>query len=203
MYQSNVAVCFPGVDGELDADYLSRICNTCSTKHDVDVVNWHDALVAIHDKLKSFRPGNTIPNMIAVIGGKRCHLLKSWNVSGKKFTFMRDFDVNMNLQRHIYVFDSINNPFTDIFNVADYDLVKVIKHIMNIYSTQVVDTDTFQSSDFFLQYLRKDVSGAWTNKYFGGEVMLVDIVPTIMIDKKDDIERKIKLFDARYTNLIL
>lgn len=201
-YQSNIAVCFPGIDGELSADYLSRKCNTCVAKYDIDVTIWRDTLIAIHDKLKLHRPGNTIPNMISVFRGERCHLSKSWNVCGEKFTFTRDFNVNMDLQRHIYVFDSIDNPFVNVFNVIDYDLVKVIKHITKIYSAQVIDTDTFQSSDFFLQYLRKDANGTWTNKCFGGEVMLVDIIPTIMLDKKDDIEHKINLFDVRYTDLI-
>jgi hypothetical protein len=196
-YKSNVSVCFPGVDGELSADYLSEKCNNNSiAKYKIDKIKWYDVLICIHERLENHRPGNTIPNMISVLNNTRCKLSKSWNVGGNKFTFIRDFEVNMEFQKYIYVFNLIdNNPFVDVFNCDNYDLVKVIKHIVEIYSKQNITVDTVQSSDFFLQFLRKDADGAWTNKYFcnNEQVMLIDIIPTVILNRKDEINENIKL----------
>lgn len=70
-YIGNISVCFPGIDGELNADYLSDIClNDNIAIYEFDKQIMHDKLSKIYLKLKDIRPGNTIPNMINVLESK-------------------------------------------------------------------------------------------------------------------------------------
>ena len=109
----------------------------------------------------------------------------------------------------MHIFNNINNnPFTEVFNSPNYELTKVIKHITTIYESQTVNNDTMQSSDFHLQFLRKDINNMWTNKYIilqgKQEVMLVDIIPYPILINKCEIEDSINnldTFDVVYSEL--
>ena len=222
-YSSKISICFPGVDGELSKDYLSACCDdnnsNINSKHLIDEVKWHNILTKIYDKLKNKRSGNTIPNMLNVLDAIslntdcKCNLFKKWIIGKQCFRITKEVDIDLNLQKYVYIFDTIdNNPFTNIFNDIDYDLIKVIKHINNIYDFQAIDNNTFQSSDFYLQFLRKDLNDKWSNKHLiyddniNGkwiqQVMIVDIIPHAIINEKDIMHVKIgnlKTFDVLYS----
>ena len=109
------------------------------------------------------------------------------------------------------MFDSIpNNPFVSIFNDKDYDFIRIIDHINNIYHLQKIDNDAFQSSDFYLQYLRKNINGKWTNKHLikstnddQQEIMLVNVLPYVLQKNTNEINEIIKIlqtYDELYNN---
>lgn len=212
-YLSKICVCFPGVDGELYPEYLSEKCSD-SVKYDVNDDEWIDVLGKIYDRLKDKRPGNTIPNMLNVLKGEKCSLSKKWVVGKKPYSFKKETILDSELQRSIHMFDMIYytlNPYVQIFNSEDYDLVKVISYIMKIYDSQVKDENTFQSTDFHLQYIRKDLNDMWTGKHLLYEndikqlTMMIDLVPYVISKDKETIAEDIenlKGYDILYSNFI-
>lgn len=189
-YKSILSVCFPGVDGELDADYLTECCSKCIIRNPIDKTLWHLYLTKIYDVIKDTRPGNTIPNMLKLLNPdtfiNKVAINKSWYVNGEKLSLNKEMEINPYLQDYIYFFDiPNNNPYMSIFNKTNYDLKMVMDHIMSIYENQKIMTEmnnVVQSSDLHLQYLRKDINGMWTNKHImlntNQQVMLIDIIPT-------------------------
>ncbi|QKF94804.1 DUF1152 protein [Fadolivirus algeromassiliense] len=218
-YTNKISVCFPGVDGELPKKYLSDCCEN-SLKQSINLNQWYDILNKIYDKLKDARQGNTIPNMIRVLDRLQnnnynieCELHKKWVIGKKVYSHQTFIDIDIKLQENVHVFDMISyNPFVTVFNSTEYDLVKVIDHINKIYEMQEITDDTFQSSDFHLQYLRKDLDGKWTNRdilYNNTDnvndnkqsVMFVNTIPYVIQKDKEKIVRDIeslKTFDLLY-----
>ncbi len=213
-YLSKISVCFPGVDGELQKDYLTTCCND-SAKYEINTFKWYNILDKIYDKIKDKRIGNTIPNMIKTLmnmnlNDNTFNVTKKWIIGKQSYSFTKEIDLNLDLQKYVHIFNAINyNPFVDIFNSTDYELTKVIKHITTIYDSQNIDKDTIQSSDFHLQFLRKDLDNKWTNKHLvygdsNQNVMMVNIIPyPILIDKcKINGEiNNLKTFDILYSTL--
>ena len=191
-YIGNISVCFPSIDGELNADYLSDIClNDNIATYEFDKQIMHDKLSKIYLKLKDIRPGNTIPNMINVLESKTNDKIsiqtkKHWIINKEKRSVNINTVIDLNLQSHIYIFDLyINNPFVDLFNKEPYDLTHIVRGIIDIYKLQDKSVDTIQSSDFFLQYLSQDIEGNYTNKnLIGNKVMFVDVYPFIIKHEK-------------------
>lgn len=196
-YNGNISVCFPGIDGELNYDYLSDYCNNKRiAKYDFNKDIMHDKLTKIYLHLKNTRPGNTIPNMIKILEMTSENNIvnittkKHWVVNKQKVSVNINTCIDLNLQSHIYVFDlDINNPFANLFNTEPYNLAHIIKSIVDIYALQNKSDETVQSSDLFLQYLRQDTNGYFTNKHliYGNKVMFVDVYPYIIKDHQTDI----------------
>lgn len=145
-YRSHIVVCYPGVDGELNRSYLKDMCNS---RHLIKVkaINsklWLSQLKIIHETLNSFRPGNTIPNMINVLNKlDDCSISKSFTVGKDKYNYYKKIDIDMSLQSKIYYFNiNIENPFVDIFNTKDYNLLSLLNNINQIYQKQIIDDDT-------------------------------------------------------------
>lgn len=193
-YTGNMVVCFPGIDGELDADYLTDCCQNKSISiENFDKNIMHDKLVKIYSRLANTRPGNTIPNMIRILETTNndntitIQTNKHWIINKKKMVVKLNMQINLKLQSHIYVFDlQIDNPFANLFNTIPYDLTNIVTSIVNIYKSQYISTNTVQSSDLFLQYLRLDTDGLFTNKHLiynkDQKVMFVDVYPHIIAD---------------------
>lgn len=196
-YLSKISICFPGVDGELSNEYLSQyINNHDNEKYNIDNTKWYDTLTKIYDKLKNGRPGNTIPNMIKVLENinndiVKCSLKKKWVVGREIFSYTQYINIDTKLQKFIYIFDTIDwNPFVSVFNDSDYDLLKVLNHINTIYCNPHTDVNIIKSSDFYLQYLRKDCNNMWTNKHLYDKdvnVMVIDCIPSCISNEKDKI----------------
>lgn len=198
-YVGNISVCFPGIDGELNADYLNDCCENKSMEIDnFDKDIMHNKLVKIYAKLINTRPGNTIPNMIRILETTDNNNMvniqtnKHWIINKEKVSVNLHTQINLNLQYNIYIFDlQIDNPFANLFNVIPYNLTDVITSIVNIYKLQNISNNTVQSSDLFLQYLRLDTDGYFTNKHLicngNPKVMFVDVYPYIIANKSTDI----------------
>jgi len=214
-YESRIAVCFPGVDGELDTSYLETMCNS-SLSTSTEPINpqlWIKHLQSLYIKLLSKRPGNTIPNMLNVLDeinntvktdSSLCKISKTFTIGKDKYSFTKDILISMSLQNRVHYFDiNINNPFVKIYNSDDYDLVLVLNKLLDIYSKQsIVNTvdmnKSIQLSDLYLQYLRKDLYGLYTNRHLvcgdineninemiDQNIMFVNIIPSsLTIDKK-------------------
>jgi len=168
-YQSKVIVCFPGVDGELYPEYLTNCCNNAIDKIKINNNAWLLSLCSIYEQIKNYRSGNTIPNMIKILDNDdTLELHKYWIVNDKKISFDKKITVNWELQSYLWVFDLDDviskNIFTIPFNSIDYDLLMLKDYIINVYNNQIKDNDCIQSSDLFLQYLRTDNTGKYTNK---------------------------------------
>jgi hypothetical protein len=217
-YESKLSICFPGVDGELNVDYLTNKLNSSGYKIPINVDNRLDGQLNVDyrtNKLNSSgykipinidnwleqlniisshvtRTGNTIPNMISVLQTLKLEdinnvdelipikISKHWVYNNNKFFKQFNPSVSKKLQQYIHVMDIPNdNPFVPIFNDPNYDLLNLVKHINKIYRSQELSTDSFQSCDLYLQYLRKDGSGKWTNKeiFLYQDTMIVDIFP--------------------------
>jgi hypothetical protein len=211
-YESKLTICFPGVDGELSSEYLNFRCQN-STKIPINKELWLHNLNLIYNQLKESRPGNTIPNMINILSNNNIvNLSKHWIVGSTKVDINKPININYHLQQNIHIMDLPNyNPFINIFNMDNhpYQLTDVVKNITDIYSIQIIDDNSIQSCDLFLQYLRKDSNGYWTNKEIisliakDQEVMIVDIYPYInLIDKKKLQQAMDKLNINKYTNYI-
>jgi len=178
-YKSKIVVCFPGVDGELYSEYLT---NYCMNAVDTILINndiWLKSLNSIYEQIKNYRPGNTIPNMIKVLNKEtNLELSKHWIIDNKKIIFMKKLEINWDLQTHLYIFDLdyviSKNVFTIPFNDINYDLLMLKDYIIGIYNKQNIDDNMMQSSDLFLQYLRSDDTGKYTNKE---KILLVDHKP--------------------------
>jgi hypothetical protein len=188
-YESKVIVCFPGVDGELSSEYLT---NYCTNSIDSIMINndlWLTSLYSIYEYIKKYRPGNTIPNMIKVLNKTDdLNLHKHWIINNKKIRFDKKLVINWELQSHLWIFnlnDVISkNTFTKVFNFIDYDLLILKDYIINIYNNQTKNNETVQSCDLFLQYLRSDSTGKYTNKelnYDDNEkILFVDYMPSCL-----------------------
>jgi hypothetical protein len=212
-YQSVLSVCFPGVDGELDVDYLTNTINSFSIeKTKIDNNLWTTNLIKIYDTLKDIRPGNTIPNMLNIMlkDINKIDVNKNWNVCGQKISFSKQMTINKDLQQYVFTFDTFKiaslNPFVSIFNRKQYDLKVVVDHILSIYKKQCVNNNYVQSSDFHLQYLRKDIFGNWSNKQLvisdAQEVMLVDILPSILRSDLAPLIKNSTAYDSLYTHIL-
>ena len=178
-FKSRIVVCFPGVDGELDKSYLKNICESKSIlSESIDIELWIKQLQILYFLISTKRPGNTIPNMLNVLDSLakdnsnnykckcKCKISKSWTIGKNKYTIVIKADIDMNLQNKLYYFDiNIDNPFVNVFNSNNYDLVLVLDNLLDIYSKQTVNEKTVQSSDMYLQYLRKDNNGLYTNRH--------------------------------------
>ena len=167
-YKSYLSVCFPGVDGELDNEYLREMCEQIAYDgEDVNVDLWKQELEGIYNKIKHYRAGNTIPNMLKVIDGEKLVNINKYVVIGKqRYNINSQINIDINLQSRIYYFDiKFSNPYVNIFNSDSYDLMELLKHINSIYSNQCINDNSNQMSDLFLQYLRPDVNGLYTNKH--------------------------------------
>jgi hypothetical protein len=185
-YESKVIVCFPGVDGELSSEYLT---NYCSTSIDNIMINndlWLTSLCSIYREIKKYRAGNTIPNMIRILNKEDdLWLHKHWVVNDRQVVFDKKLSVNWELQSYLWIFnlnDVISkNIFTKVFNSIDYDLLMLKDYIINIYNNQIKNNNSMQSSDLFLQYLRSDNTGKYTNKQLNYDenekVLFVDHMP--------------------------
>ena len=221
-YKSHIAVCFLGVDGELNKSYLRNMCNFKSSHNEIiDHKLWLSQLNTIYQTLKKFRSGNTIPNMINVLNvlGNNdtidCKILKSFTVGKNKYKYNKNIDIDISLQSNIYFFDiNIDNPFVDIFNTKDYNLLSLLNNLLQIYKKQIVDDDIVQQSDLYLQYLRKDSNNLYTNKeltfnddiIFGKEINLstgknegilfVDIIPFGINNEKEEILKSINYLET-------
>jgi hypothetical protein len=181
-YQSKLTVCFPGVDGELPADYLTDIINAHSIETiPVDTDKWMTSLNSIYPYVKAERSGNTIPNMLEILGNpslNAVNLQKTWRVGSLSLKSKFKFPINPNLQSRLYVFDlPIWNPFVNIFQTENFNLKYVIDSVLKIYGSQ--EDNLMQSSDLHLQYISKDSIGDWTNRELDipSDVMLIDIFP--------------------------
>jgi hypothetical protein len=178
-YKSRIAVCFPGVDGEIDKSYLTSMCNPISSKHlinseEINSNIWISQLKILFDILKQTRPGNTIPNMINVLENiidnnnttPSCKISKTFTIGKNKYNFTKFVEINMSLQNKIHYFNiNIENPFVDVYNSKTYDLMMVFKNLLNIYNKQIINDESVQMSDFHLQYLRLDKDNLYTNKH--------------------------------------
>lgn len=215
-YQRKVSICFPGVDGELPKDYLVKVCQN-SSKEPINVSLWNESLNKVYDMIKDSRKGNTIPNMLNILKKFNnpdekldCKVAMHWSIGGKLFPFQKDIDINMDLQRHVHHFDDITfNPFVSVFNSPDYDLLKVVQHTDKIYRQQQVSGESVQTADAFLQYLRKDLDGKWTNRDVlydesnnqKQDVMLVDILPAVVPKEKRADIKILPSFNLLYSEL--
>lgn len=166
-YNTKVIVCFPGVDGELSAEYLTSCCNN-AINIPLNKDLWLSALLAIYETVKKYRPGNTIPNMIKVLNEQdELELNKHWIINQEKVMYHKKININWSLQSHLWVFDlktlMTTNIYTTVFNQPDYDLLMLKNYIVDIYSRQITN-NYLKSSDLFLQYLRLDDTGKYTNK---------------------------------------
>lgn len=106
-YKSVLSVCFPGVDGELPADYLTEICSKCIVQEKINRSSWLTSLTNLYNYLKTIRPGNTIPNMIKILDGTvtdSIPLHKTWRVGTQKFHLRKTIKINISLQFAIYFF---------------------------------------------------------------------------------------------------
>lgn len=191
-YKSKVIVCFPGVDGELSSEYLTDCCNNTIDKIKINNDAWLLSLCSIYEKIKNYRPGNTIPNMIKVLDNDdNLQLHKYWIVNDNKITFNKKLTINWELQSYLWIFnlnDVVSkNVFTIPFNSIDYDLLMLKDYIIKIYNNQIKDNACMQSSDLFLQYLRSDNTGKYTNKqlnYSNDEkILYIDHMPTCLTNK--------------------
>lgn len=200
-YTGNISVCFPGIDGELNSTYLSDYCKNKSIfvcNFDKNIM--YNKLVKIYSSLINTRPGNTIPNMIKILeiitneGLMTIQTNKHWIINKEKVSIQINTSIDLSLQSNIYIFDlEIDNPFSDLFNQEPYDLLNIIQSIVSIYKLQDISDETIQSSDFFLQYLRKDNDGYFTNKHLiysddksEQDIMFVDIYPYIIKNKQNN-----------------
>ena len=171
-YKSELVVCFPGVDGELPLDYLTNFClnNSISSLH-INNKLWLDSLNNIYNIIKPYRSGNTIPNMIKVLKkDDTLQLEKHLVVNEKKISITKKISVNWELQTRMWIFDIFyvfsKNIFVIPFNSPNYDLLMLKDYIVNIYNRQKpTKNNIMQSSDLFLQFLRLDNDGNWTNKH--------------------------------------
>ncbi|ARF11921.1 protein of unknown function DUF1152 [Klosneuvirus KNV1] len=215
-YQRKISICFPGVDGELQKDYLGKVCQN-SSKELININEWHESLNKVYDKIKDSRKGNTIPNMLEILKKINdpvhkldCNVSLHWSINGKVIQFQQDLDIDMELQRYVHHFDDITyNPFVTVFNSPDYDLLKVVQHTDKIYQNQLTSEDSVQTADAFLQYLRKDLDSKWTNKHIlydesnnkTQDVMLVDILPYVVPKEKRAEIKILPTFNLLYSEL--
>lgn len=185
-YESKVIVCFPGVDGELPSEYLTNYCSTAIDNIMINNDLWLTSLCSIYEEIKGYRPGNTIPNMIKILNKEDdLWLHKHWIVNDRQVVFDKKLSVNWELQSYLWIFnlnDVISkNIFTKVFNSIDYDLLILKDYIINIYNNQIKNNNSMQSSDLFLQYLRSDNTGKFTNKQLNYDenekVLFVDHMP--------------------------
>jgi hypothetical protein len=191
-YTSTLAVCFPGVDGELDADYLDFMCSSKSIAKDpIDVETWKSQLITLFEKLKSKRPGNTIPNMIKILDDltngdeTTCCISKHFMIGRDRYEFQNELTLNRSLQSYVHYFDlDIDNPYTNVFNSDNYNLKMLLDYILEIYEKQIINDSTNQLTDLHLQYLRTDLDNKYTNRCLLvndnddlQRVMLVNLVP--------------------------
>jgi len=210
-YRSHIAVAFSGVDGELNKSYLKEMCDLKSSHY--EIINnelWLSQLNTIYQLLKKFRSGNTIPNMINILdNNENCLISKSFTIGKDKYLFTFDIDIDMSLQSKIYYFDiNINNPFVDIFNMKDYNLLSLLNNLIKIYKKQTINDDTVQLSDLYLQYLRKDSNNLYTNKeltFKDEEIIFVDIIPVNFNDQqKSKITKSInclKTYNIKFSSI--
>jgi hypothetical protein len=191
-YESKVIVCFPGVDGELSSEYLTNYCSNSIDSIMIDNDIWLTSLCSIYEQIKKYRTGNTIPNMIKILNKEDdLWLHKHWVVNDKKLLFDKKLSVNWDLQSHLWIFDLNDviskNIFTKVFNLIDYDLLMLKDYIINIYNNQIKNNDSMQSSDLFLQYLRTDNTGKYTNKQLNYDddekVLFIDHMPNCINHK--------------------
>lgn len=189
-YKSKVIVCFPGVDGELSSEYLTEYCKIAINTILINDNLWLKSLKSIYELIESHRPGNTIPNMIKVLNKEdNLELHKHWIINGEKVFFNKKLSINWDLQLYLWIFnlDDViaKNVFTLPFNSINYDLLMLKDYIVNIYDKQ--ENDGVQSSDLFLQYLRSDDTGKYTNKqlnYMDNErILFVDHMPGCLNSK--------------------
>ncbi len=167
-YKSRIVLCFPGVYGELNKSYLKKMCKSSYLTEPINNKLWLSQLEMIYETLKAFRLGNIIPNMITILNNSNdCSLSKS-------FTIGKDIDIDISLQSKIYYFNiNIYNPFVDIFNNDNYNLLSLLNGLIKIYNGQTIDKNTMQLSDLYLQYLRKDSNNLYTNKELKFNSLLV------------------------------
>lgn len=185
-YESKVIVCFPGVDGELSSDYLTNYCSNAIDTIKINNDLWLISLCSIYEQIKNYRSGNTIPNMIKILDkDDNLNLHKHWIVNDQKILFDKKLYINWELQSHIWIFNLndviLKNVFVSVFNSINYDLLVLKDYIIDIYNNQIKDNNSMQSSDLFLQYLRSDNTGKYTNKqlnYSDNEkILFVDYIP--------------------------
>ena len=189
-YETRLTVCFPGVDGELSREYLTDICTTKSIETiSINTDQWKYYLLHIYAYISSERPGNTIPNMLYILDNPNCeeiYLKKHWQVGKLKVQSNLKIAINHKLQSYVYIFNIIDlvkwNPYINIFDMSDYNLLTVFENLVNIYANY-----GGLSSDFYLQYLRKDSNQSWTNKELinSSDIMLINKFPASLTD--DDI----------------
>lgn len=152
-YSKRLLVFFPGVDGELPNDYLRRWC-TNPIPQTVTLPN----LLRSWELIKKQRPGNTIPNIIAHLEGRRDYkLTKHW--PGKKWSKTLELDENLLKYGWEIDIDKVNNPFCP---TDDDDLLDRLARVEAIYQQQGVSG--VQLTDLYCSYLRKDSKGRWTNR---------------------------------------
>lgn len=219
-YKSTVNVCFPGVDGELDKEYMVKRCNEAKTKVPIDRDGWLNTLNRIYGYLKDVRPGNTIPNMISILSDPSVNSItvrKQWKIFDGMISYSKLMKIDPDLQRYIHVFNlksMLSNPYKlCVLTPGSYCLLNVLLAIIFIYNRQKKTNNRFQSSDIFLQFLRRDLMGKYTNKNLRlddmeCDIVFVDIYPGYMSEKeKNVIENSIldRLIETpnmtRYSNM--
>jgi hypothetical protein len=177
-YKARMFVLFPGVDGELSKEYLKDKCKnaSCSSPNKMTT----GSLYKVYDAIKELRPGNTIPNMIKVLNGQHdISISKCWVKDGKKITYSSSIDIAWELQNYVWEFDlhKMQNPFCFAFLDKEYDLKKLLKCVNEIYSVRKTG---LQLSDLYLQYLRLDDEGRWSNKLLSDNIpILIDYFPDL------------------------
>ena len=186
---SYVTVCFPGVDGELDVEYLSKLCKL--NKEKIEPSLWLTHFQNLFEYFKNIRPGNTIPNMINILTNLQNKnnedfdilIKKGWRIGDQVINHEHKMNTNIKIQRFIYTFKLEDIVKQNIFCYLDddYTLIKMLGHIMEIYKKQ--GKQGYQSSDFHLQYLRKDSNGQWSSKQLSfdfGDVLFVNMYPSVL-----------------------
>lgn len=186
---TKIIVCFPGVDGELSSEYLTNYCNNSIDHIEINNDLLLKSLSSIYKYVKIYRPGNTIPNMIKILNNQDdLNLYKHWIINDKKITFNKKLTINWDLQKYFWVFDLnfviSKNIFVQVFNSIDYDLLMLKDYIINIYDNQKQDKNSIQSSDLFLQYIRSDNDGKYTNKQLNynndEKIIFIDHISTCL-----------------------
>ena len=136
-------------------------------------------------------------------GGKKpdIYIDKYWVINHEKVNMNRKLHMDYGLSMYIHEMElPTYNPFVSIFNSVNYSLTEVVKGIVDIYNRQKPDENSVQSCDLYLQYLRKDSAGCWTNLELNdsAEIMIVDIYPYIFSDDTKTIDNNINIL--RYTD---
>jgi hypothetical protein len=205
-YKKELLVCFPGCDGELPADYLSKCCST-AFKQLIDLNLWHKHLSIIHEKLSKYRTGNTVPNMLKIVS----YLLnrtsdhdivvkKGYTVGCKKYEYQIEVNLDWSLQSYVYCFSLPYkaNIYQNIFDNKEYNLLNVFKELLAVY-----DGSREENSDFYLQYLYQDDNMEWSNKFVHPNkttIMLIDIY-TNKIQLKTNVIDDLKSYDILFTSI--